>query len=82
VANNIEQIIKDHIVEKFMHGKPEVELDGDYPLIQEGVIDSLGIFMLIAFLEKEFGVKVKPAEVILDNFETINQIKALVESKL
>ena len=82
MADNIEQVIKDHIIKEFMHGKPDVELDGDYPLFDEGIIDSLGIFRLVAFLTQEFSIKVEPDEVVLENFESIDNIRALVESKL
>ena len=35
-----------------------------------------------AGIEKEFGVKVQPGDVRLDNFETVNAIKRLVEARI
>ncbi len=49
---------------------------------EEEIIDSLGIFVLISFIEEQFNVKINPDEVVLDNFETIDTIKFLVMSKL
>ena len=80
--NNIDQVIKDYIVKEFLFEDPKKTVGNDDQLIQEGVIDSLGIFLLINFIEQEFGVKVQPTEVVLENFESINTIKKLVMSKM
>lgn len=78
---NIEQAIKNYIAQEFMYDMPETALDSDLSLIQNGIIDSLGIFTLIDFIEGQFGVKIEPQDVILENFETINAIKSLVLSR-
>ena len=79
---DIEQTIRNHILKEFIYDKPEIELEDDLPLIQEGIIDSLGIFLLIGFVEEEFGIKIHPEEVVLDNFETLSAIKSLIMAKL
>lgn len=81
-GQDIEQAIKAHIVKEYMYDKPETMFDNDLPLIQEGIIDSLGIFVLIGFIEKEFEIKVQPRDVVLENFETVNTIKNLVIARL
>lgn len=82
MSDNIEQVLKDHIKEEFMFDRSDETLDNDLPLIQEGIIDSLAIFMVISFVEEQFNVKVQPEDVILDNFESINAIKALVKRRM
>jgi acyl carrier protein len=81
-VESIEQTIKDYITKQFMFDKPEVALANDLPLFEQGVIDSLGIFLLVAFLEHQFAIKVEPEDVILENFSTINRIKHLVASRV
>lgn len=61
-------------------GSPE-ELTGDYPLIDRGVLDSLGIFQVVSFIEGELGVEIQDEELVRDNFGTLRDIGALVESK-
>lgn len=78
----VEEILKSQIIKEFMYDKPEVILENDSLLIDEEIIDSLGIFVLISFMEEEFNIKINPDEVLLDNFETIDTIKSLVISKL
>ena len=78
----VEEILKSQILKEFMYDKPQVVLDNDSLLIEEEIIDSLGIFVLISLMEEQFNIKINPDEVMLDNFETIDTIKSLVMSKL
>jgi acyl carrier protein len=78
----IEEILKNQISKEFMYEQPEAVLDNESHLIDEEIIDSLGIFVLISFIEEHFHIKINPDEVLLDNFETIDTIKSLIMSKL
>lgn len=80
--SEVEEILKSQILKEFMYDKPEVILDNDSLLIEEEIIESLGIFVLISLMEEQFNIKINPDEVMLDNFETIDTIKSLVMSKL
>src|SRR5258705_3647093 len=44
-------------------------------------LDSLALIRLVAFLESDFGIKVEDEELILENFETLRRLGALLESK-
>ena len=79
---DIEQTIKEYIVKEFMFDRPTTILDNDLPLIEEGIIDSLGIFLLIAFIEDQFKIKIRPEDVVMDNFESVNAIKRLISPRL
>ena len=76
------QVITEYIVKQFMPDKPDAILADDLQLFEQGIIDSLGIFVLIAFLEQRFAVKIEPEDVILENFSTPTSIKQLVVAKL
>lgn len=78
----VEEILKNQIRKEFMYDKLEVILDNESLLIEEEIIDSLGIFVMISFIEEQFQIKINPDEVLLDNFETLDTIKSLVMSKL
>lgn len=80
--NDIGQAIKDYIAKEFILDKPGIVLDSHLPLIEEGIIDSLGIFVLIAYIEDRFKVKIQPAEVVLENFKSIDAIEHLISSRL
>jgi acyl carrier protein len=66
--------------EVWMDGKPE-ELGDDTQLIERGILDSLGIWNLVSFIEEEWAVTVKDEELIPEHFGTISRIAGLVEAK-
>lgn len=46
-----------------------------------GFVNSLLAMQLVAFVEKEFGIKVEDEDLDLDNFRSINAISSLVARK-
>lgn len=78
--SNVEQMIKEYIAQEFLHDKPSVMLEGN--LIEEGVVDSLGIMTLIAYIEKELGARIKPEDVVVENFESVAAIARLVRQRI
>ncbi|MCE5210535.1 MAG: phosphopantetheine-binding protein [Deltaproteobacteria bacterium] len=50
-------------------------------LIETGIIDSLGIQILLAYLEKAYSIKIADEELTPENFENIDAISVLVQSK-
>lgn len=51
-------------------------------IFKEGYFDSMGFIMLITFIEEEFGIKTSDADLIEENFESINAITDFVSRKL
>jgi acyl carrier protein len=78
---NLETSIERFIVDEILLGSEQTRLDPDESLISSGVLDSLALLRLIAFLEEQMGVTVEDSEVIPENFETVNEIKGFIERK-
>jgi len=55
--------IRTFIVERLAPATGRTHLDDDDDLIDSGVVDSLGIFQLVAFLEEKFGVVIADSEI-------------------
>ena len=53
----------------------------DDHLLQNGVIDSLGVLNLVGYLEKEFGVAVSDEDLLPENFASLGRMAAFVEAK-
>ncbi len=70
--------IRNFIVDTFMYDLDASVLTGDFPLFEQGVVDSMGIFRLITYLQETFDIMVDPEEVIIDNFGTLNAMTGLV----
>ena len=73
--------IRTFIVERLAPATGRTHLDDDDDLIDSGVVDSLGIFQLVAFLEEKFGVVIADSEITPDNFATIARIERLVADR-
>jgi acyl carrier protein len=54
-----------------------VHLAHDTPLL-DGILDSLALMQLVAFLEEEFETEIDDSAVTADNFRTIGDIERLV----
>ena len=61
-------------------GSPE-ELTDELPLIEGQVIDSLDLLTLISALEDEFDLEIPDEDLLPDNFSSISQIAAYVQSR-
>ena len=81
MADDIRPAIIEYINEEFVIDGTDVDI-ATANLLEEEIIDSLGIFTLVSFIEDSFGVSVEPEEVNLDNFETVEAIAALVNGKM
>lgn len=74
-----EQLIKFIITEV----NPDLNLDhldDDEPLIESGIVDSLGILKILAFMDETFGVDLSSDQIKPENFRDVRTICALVES--
>ncbi|MDJ0903091.1 MAG: acyl carrier protein [Xenococcus sp. MO_188.B8] len=80
--DRIEAMVKEQIVKEFMYDKESSLLTNDYPLIEQGIIDSMGVIRMIGFLEDNFKITVDPEDVLLEYFETVKAIKSFVINKL
>jgi acyl carrier protein len=73
--------IRAFVLERLAPATGRTELAGDEDLIDSGVLDSLGIFQLVAFLEERFGVAIADAEITPENFGTLERIERLVAAR-
>jgi acyl carrier protein len=73
--------IREYILEEFAKSKGINEVSDQEVLAKNGIIDSMGIFRLVAFLEETFNVRIGDEEITNDNLESIDAIERLVISK-
>jgi acyl carrier protein len=59
--------------EDLLNGR-DVALDSDTPLFDEGIVDSLAILRLIAFLELRIGRSIADHEIVMEHFTTVGAI--------
>jgi acyl carrier protein len=73
--------IRQFVNEELAAAKGIASVSDDESLIDNGVVDSLGIFRLVTFLEENFGVKIGDEEISAENLQSVNMIEQLVLSK-
>lgn len=74
------QIIKEFIVAEYLPGTSTEELDSSYDLLDTGVVDSLRLLRLIAWVEQQFHIPVDTVDISPDDFRTVKAITAFVEN--
>ncbi len=57
------------------------EVTPDTSLFRDQLLDSMNLTALIAFLEEEFAIKVKPMDIVYENLDTVNHMLAYVARK-
>lgn len=81
-GQEIAQLLTNHIMTEVASAPPASAPTPDFPIIEAGLVDSLGLFKLIAFIEEEFQVKIASEDILFENFATINAITSLIQAKL
>lgn len=74
---NVRERIRSFICESFF-------VDGfgeEASFLRTGILDSMGMLQLVAFLETEFGVKVGDDELVPENLDSLRSVTAFVQRK-
>lgn len=78
-TNYTKERLRQFILTKLARSKQVDRILDNDNLILNGVIDSLGIMQLVAFIEATFTIKVNDEDIVPDNFESIDVIVIYVE---
>jgi acyl carrier protein len=57
-----------------------IQLNEDTLLLEEKILDSLGMLELISFVEETFSIEIPDEDIIPDHFGTIEKLARYVES--
>jgi acyl carrier protein len=75
---NLKDLLTAHIQAALVSDGSNVQVDDETMLLDEGIIDSMGLMDLVMFIEEQTGVRVPDEEVMPDNFQTVPSITAMV----
>jgi acyl carrier protein len=70
--------IREFLCRNFLFTDPPFPLADEDSLLEEGVIDSLGIMELATFVETQFGISVADSELVPQNFDSIAKLSAFI----
>lgn len=74
------QTITRFVIEEFLPDVRADQLAADYDLLDNGVIDSLGLLKVIAWLEDRFKLALDELDLDPDSFRTVAAIDAFVRN--
>lgn len=81
---NIDEItteVLNWVYEKFPLAKNNKISDND-SLLESGIVDSLGILDIVAFLEETFSIQLSDEDMVADHFETVHSIASFTHVKI
>lgn len=70
------------IAEQLVYDQPDFQVTPTLNLITQRIIDSLGMLRLRHFLEAQFAITLAPDDLVMQHFETVTALRALIQHKL
>jgi len=77
----IDKEIKDYIAKNLLFSDNGFPYPEEASFLEEGIVDSVGVMELVAFVEEKFGLKVDDADVVPDNFDSVSKLTAFIRRK-
>jgi acyl carrier protein len=77
----VETVINDYISREFIRDPALLPLADDTSLLDSGILDSLSFLRLVVFLEQRFGCTMGDADLLRENFASVNAICAYLRTR-
>ena len=77
----METVINDYISRELIPDPALLPLANDTPLLDSGIVDSLSLLRIVVFLEERFGITMGDADLLPENFATVNAICAYLRAR-
>jgi acyl carrier protein len=72
-------VLLDYVKKELAVGsKRNIQMDDD--LLSAGIIDSLGVLQLVAFIEEQFDIQMPDEDVVLENFQSVNSLATYLDN--
>ena len=75
------EALRKYIMNELMSEKPSAPIGESDNLLSSGVLDSMGLLQLVAFIEDEFGVTISSDEFQPESFQSLSSIAGLIQKK-
>jgi acyl carrier protein len=73
-----QSILTDYIKNEIIRNR-NAKLGLDEDLLSAGILDSLGILQLVAYIDKTFSIQIPDEDVVYDNFKSINSLTSYLQ---
>lgn len=73
--------IRGYLIENFLFGDAAPLTDDAMSLLDNGIMDSVGVMELVAFLEGDLGLGIDDAELVPENLDSVDNLVNFVTRK-
>jgi len=77
----MESVINDYISREIVQDPAVLPLSNETSLLEGGILDSLSLLRLVVFLEERFKITVGEADLLPENFDTVNAICSYLRAR-
>jgi len=74
--------MKEKLLNILTEACPEVDFANETALIDDGLLESLDIVMIVTEIMQEFGVELTVDDLLPENFNSVDALLALIESRV
>ena len=72
-------VVRSYIVNELLSGRA---VRDDEELLVSGLVDSIGVMRLVAYLERQCAMKIPPQDVTIEHFATVDAITAYLTARV
>mgnify|MGYP001814533223 CR=1 FL=1 len=72
ITQDLQRYLRDDMMQE------EIVIDAEQNLLQEEIVDSLGLLRMVDYLEDRYAITIPPQDYVIDNFRNLNTIAAYV----
>jgi acyl carrier protein len=77
----LKQNLKQYILDEYFPENSNEQISDDINLIENGILDSLAVLKLVAYIEDQYNITLEPDEIDPDNLNSINAISSIINKK-
>jgi acyl carrier protein len=80
-ADSVEQALRGFIAAELLFSGHVYPYPDQASFLDHGIVDSLGIMSLVAFVEERFGLSVADADIVPANFDSVSRLSAYIRAQ-
>jgi len=80
VTSDLAASVREFILKQFPLARKH-RINNTDPLLESGVLDSMGVLDVVAFIEQEYAISVSDDDLVPENFQSIDRIAAFIQGR-
>jgi acyl carrier protein len=79
---HIERELRKFVIDNFLFGEGETGLSNEGSFLEKGLVDSMGILTLVAFVQEKYAITVADGDLVPEHWDSVKRIAEFVQSKM